>query len=237
MDLTHMDSYIQFYGYNLTLANNENGTVIEGVTINKCGGSKLKSFIIEMPSEFCNLKAIRLFNVPIIKLMVEDLMDFPKLQTLFLRHIPISFMENGLLCHNLNITILQYTNSFGYLTAFPSQIFNCTIPLNLKFLAFVNHIIASLPAFAFGSAAEQLRVLQLWNIGLEVIHRDAFTGLINLQVARIDDNKLLEVSSVMIPPSAHLHILEYKDDRLKGTLNLTTMHVRVHCCKKSAPFD
>ena len=201
MDLTHLDSYIFCYGYNLTLVDSKNGTMIEAVTIDKCGGLTLRSFIIGKLSEFCHLKGIRLGLLPLTNLTVKDLMDFTELQMLLLDDIPFTFMENGLFCYNLNITILRYFNSFGYLTIFPHQIFNCSNPLKLEFLDFGNHNIASLPARAFGGAAQHLRVVLLWNIGLEVIHKDAFTGLMNLQVLRLHDNTLVQLSSAMMPPS------------------------------------
>ena len=178
---TIQDTVIQCYGYNLTLANSYDGTIIEAVNYDTCGGSALRSFIIGKPSEFLNLKVIHLRYLNITELTVKDLMDFPKLDTLYLWKMPIEHMENGLLCHNSHIAILHYIDSFGHLTVFPRQIFNCTNPLELEYLRLEDHNITSLPAQAFGSAAEHLRVLRLWNISLEVIHKDAFSGLMKLQ--------------------------------------------------------
>ena len=124
------------YGYNLTLADSDNGTLIEAVTTDKCGGPTLRSFIFGKPSEFYHLKAIALQSTPITELTVEDLIHFPELQRLLLVAIPITFMENGLLCYNLNITVLHYINSNGSLTVFPRQIFNCTMLLKLVFFPF-----------------------------------------------------------------------------------------------------
>ena len=219
------DSVIQCYGYNLTLADNNNGTMIEAVNYDSCGGSTLRSFIIGKPSQFRNLKGIYLEILQINELTVKDFMDFPELQTLYLLKIPIEHMENGLFCHNLNITILHYVNSFGYLKLFPYQIFNCTNPLKLEYVTLEGHNIASLPTHAFGSAAEHLRVLRLWNISLEVIHIYAFSGLMNLQLLSLRGNRLQQVPGEIGPPSTHLQVIEYKDDRLNGTLNLTAMHV------------
>ena len=211
--------------YNFTLADNENGTMIEGGTVSYCGGFKLKSFIIGDSSKFCHLKLIRLQLIGLAELTVEDLVDFPDLQLLLLKYVVIEHLGNGLLCYNFNITILHYVSSYGVLTVFPRQIFNCTIPLKLEYLHLEDHNITSLPAHAFGSAAEHLRVLHLLNIGLENIQKDAFSGVVNLQLVRIQDNKLLHISGAMIPPSTGLQIIEYNDNRLNKILNLTTMQI------------
>ena len=62
-------------------------------------------------------------------------------------------------------------------------------------------------------------------IGLEVIHQDAFTGLMNLQIARIKDNSLLHILGVMIPPSTCLKMIVYEDHRLHRNLDLAAMHI------------
>ena len=213
------------YGFNLTLADWQNGTVIEGVTIDIWDGSTLRSFVIGKSSAFSHLKRIQLAEIPVTELTAKDIMDFHDLQTLIVFDTPITFMENGLLCYSLNITMLYYKNSLGSLTVFPRQIFNCTFPLKLEFLRFQNHNIASLPAHAFGSAAEQLRVLQLVNIGLEVIQKDAFTGVLNLQYVNIHENNLLHILGAMLPPSTRLQLISYRDYKLNRNLNLTKMKI------------
>ena len=214
------------HGYNLTLADSANGTVIEDVTVSRCGGSTLRSFIIGKPSVFRHLKRISLINVPITELTVKDLMCCPELHLVAFENITVSQLENRLLCNNLNITLFYYKNSFGYLTIFPNQIFSCTIDLKLEYFHLEDHSITSLPAHAFGSAAKQLRVLYLWKIGLKVIHKDAFSGLCNLQLMKINYNKLLQVSSAILPPaSTSLRMVEYWDNGLKGILNLTTTFI------------
>ena len=62
------NSDIHCHGYNLTLADSENGTVIKDVTISRCGGSTLRSFIIGKPSEFHHIKRISLDFLPITEL-------------------------------------------------------------------------------------------------------------------------------------------------------------------------
>ena len=121
------------YGYNLTLADINNGTFIETVRSDRCGGSTLRSFLLGKPSEFCHLTSIALKEVPITELTVEDIRHFPELQHLLINSVNITHMENGLLCYNLNITMLDYFKSFGSLTEFPRQIFNCTMPLKLEY--------------------------------------------------------------------------------------------------------
>ena len=228
-DVLSIDGIRQCYGYNLTLADSDNGTLIEAVRYDRCGGSTLTSYVVGKPSEFCHLKGIFLNSVPITELTTQDLMHFPELQVLYVKSVKITHMENGLLCYNSNITFLQYDNSFGFLTAFPSQIFNCTMPLKLEYFCLKDHDIASLPAHAFGSAAEQLRVLSFENAGLEVIHEDAFTGLMKLQYVFIQNNNLLHISGAMIPPSTHLKLISCMDNRIDGNLNLTTMHIAKKC--------
>ena len=213
------------YGYNLTLADTNNGPSIEAVRYDRCSGSTLTSYIQGKPSEFRHLKGISLRRVGITELTVEDLMHYPELQSLYVESVTIKHMENGLLCYNLNITILLYSNSFGFLRVFPRQIFNCAMPLKLEYLHLEDHNIASLPAHAFGSAAEQLRVLYLKNIGLKGIHKDAFTGLMNLQHVYILNNNLFHISGAMIPPSTRLKVISYVNNRLNRNLNLTTMHI------------
>ena len=220
------NSEINCNGYNLTLADSENGTVIEAITISRCGGSTLRSFIIGKPSEFLHIKRIGLRYLPITELTIKDLMCFPELHMVALENVPMSHLENGLLCNNPNITILYYENSFGYLTKFPHQIFNCTTDLKLEYFRLEDHSIASLPAPAFGGASEQLRFLYLWKIGLKVIHKDAFSGLCTLQLMKINYNKLLQLSSPIIPPaSTSLRIVEYGNSKLKGILNLTATSI------------
>ena len=214
----------QCYGYNLTLADSDNGTLIEAVRYDRCGGSTLTSYIVGKQSEFDHLKAIYLRSVPITELTVEDLIHFPELQGLQLVSVRITQMENRLLC-SVSLITLEYLNSFGSLTIFPRQIFNCTIPLKLEYLHLQNHNITSLPAHAFGSAAEHLRVLFLVDIGLDNVHKDAFTGLTNLEYVLMTDNNLQAISGAMIPPSAHLHVILYRDIRFNRTLNLTTMQI------------
>ena len=200
------------------------GQTVEAVTIDRCGGSTLRSFIIGKPSQFHHLKSISLESVPITGLNVEDLIDFPKLRTLLLFNVPITHMENGLLCYT-DITITIIVNSFGYLGTFPYQIFQCTIPLKLEYFELGDHNIASLPAHAFGNAT-QLRVLELLNIGLEIIHKDAFSGLWDLEFTDFSSNKLLEISSVIMPSrSASLRVLEYTNNELNRTLNLTAISI------------
>ena len=215
------------YHYNLTLAERDSGPIIEAVGYDECDGSTLRSYFMGKSSELSHLKEIWLWAAQVTELTVTDLIDFPELQTLYLDGSPITFMENGLLCHNLNLTVMSYTGSGprGSLTVFPRQIFNCTMPLKLENFRLRWHNIALLPAHAFGSAAEQLRDLYLNRTGLEVIHKDAFTGLINLQHVHIYDNNLLQLSGAMIPPSARLKVIDYTDNRLNGTLNLTRMHI------------
>ena len=225
-DKIPQNSDVHCCGYNLTLADSENGTIIEDATISRCGGSTLRSFIIGKSAEFRHLKRISLFFVPITELTVKDIMYFPELHTLLLAYVPIAHLENGLLCNNLNITTFFYQTSFGYLTIFPHQIFSCTIDLKLEYFHLENHSIASLPAQAFGSAAKQLTVLSLSNIGLKVIHMDAFSGLLNLRLVAITYNKLLQVSSAIIPPaSASLRAVNYRYNELSGILNLTEIFI------------
>ena len=215
---------IMCYTYNLTLADSDNGTFIEAVSYDFCGGSTLTSFMVGKPSQFCHLKGITLRRAPITELTIENLIHFPELQFLTLESIKNIYMENGLLCYNLNMTLLDYRNSSGSLTVFPRQIFNCTMPLKLEYFYLQDHNIASLPARAFGSAAEQLRVLWLIYIGLEVIHKDAFTGFMNLQYVCIVNNNLLHTLGAMIPPSTCLKVISCMDYRLDRNLNLT-MHI------------
>ena len=118
-------------------------------------------------------------------------MIFPELQVLRLFRTQITLMENGLLCNNVNLTMMRYIDSRGSLTEFPRKIFNCSIPLKLEYFDLQDHNIALLPAHAFGSAAEQLRLLFLSDIGLEVIHKDAFAGLMNLQLVKNTRSQLV----------------------------------------------
>ena len=98
--------------------------------------------------------------------------------------------------------------------------------MKLEYFHLEDHSIASLSGHAFGSAAKQLRVIYLWKIGLKVIHKDAFSGLWNLQLMKINYNKLLQMSSAIIPPaSTSLLMLEYLDNGPKGILNLTATSI------------
>ena len=213
-------------GYNITLADSDNGTSTETVTTDKCGGTTLQSFIIGNSSEFSQVKNIYLQDVRITKLTVRDLSYFPELEVIVLYDIPIHHMDDGLLCYNMNITILNYVNSLGQLTSFPQQIFNCTVSLKLEYILLRMHDIAYLPAHAFGMATKQLKFVGLNDIGLQAIHKDAFLGMTNVQALNIIDNKLSQMTDVILLPSnTQLHWVKIINDLYTRELNLTAMDI------------
>ena len=214
------------FSYNISLIDSENGTIIAAVATNKWSGTTLGSLLTDKPSQFMHVKRVVLSNIPITELTVEGFMRFPELETLVLTEIPITQMEEGLLCVNVNITILFYLNSLGSLTEFPRHIFNCPEPLKLAYFQLVGHNIAHLPARAFGSAAKQLRYVALNEIGLEVIDEDAFKGMIGVQFLSISGNKLSQLpDTVLLPFSTHLRTLQIIDDWYDGVLNLTSVGI------------
>ena len=214
------------FGYNISLVDSENGTIIQTVTTDKWSGTTLASLFPESTPQFNQVKKIGLHEFPITELTVSDLMHFPELETLILFDMPISWMEDGLLCHYTSTRILMYRYSFGYLTTFPQQIFNCSAQLKLEFFKLHNHNIAYLPANAFGSKVNQLKAISLRDIGLEVIHEDAFKGLINVQFLLIKDNKLSQMSdTVLLPFSQTLRIVKISDYYYSGVLNFTAMGI------------
>ena len=215
------------FGYNISIADSSNGTIIESITTDKYRGTTLRSRIPDKVSQFLHVKKMMLTNIPFTELTVEGFKRFPGLESLLLQDIPIAHMENGLLCYNVNITILLYINSQGYLTSFPSQIFNCASPLKLEYIFLSDHNIAYLPAYAFGNATEQLIIVILNNIGLEVIHQDAFKGLTSVHILVIRENKLSQIPDAeLLPFSTNLRMLQILAYRYTGGLNLTAMGIR-----------
>ena len=224
---TKMPSFsLSCVSYNMTLLDHENGTMTEAVTTEKCGGTTLRSLMTGNLSQFGHLKSTYLQAIPITQLTVKDFRHFPELESLILRNVPIAQMDNALLCYNVNVTILVYENSPGSLTKFPQQIFNCTASLKLEYFRLETHNIAYLPAHAFGSAEEQLKAVLLHNVGLEVIHADAFTGLVRVQFMSIKYNKLSQMpDTVLMPSSTDLHLMQITDDWYTEALNLSTIGV------------
>ena len=217
------------FGYNITTVSTENGAVIDSITIDKFGGTTLVSRITDKPFQFVNVKSIVLKKIPITEVTVKGFRRFPELETLILSDTTIAHMENGLLCHNVNISILHYEYSLGYLTSFPRQIFNCTSPLKLEYIYLEAHNIAYLPPHAFGNAARKLIYITLDNIGLEVIHEDAFKGLKSVQFLRLKGNKLLQIpDTALLLPSKNLRKVQFIEHRYTGALNLTAIGVAKH---------
>ena len=72
---------------------------------------------------------------------------------------------------------------------------------------FQKHNIAYLPAHAFRSAANSVKVVKLIDIGLVTIHKDAFVGVLTLEILSLKLNKITNPSYFIIPPSTSLHEL------------------------------
>ena len=185
------------FGYNISFVDSQNGTIIETVSTDKWSSTTLASLFTESPRQFNMVKRVALYYTGIRELTISDLMRFLALETLQLAHIPVARMEDGLLCYFTNVTILQYDNSLGYLTTFPQQIFNCTSPLKLEYIQLLIHSIAYLPENAFGSAVKQLKYIKFNDMGLEVVHKDAFKGLMGVEVLSLIDHKLSQMSNMV----------------------------------------
>ena len=218
--------YVLGFSYNISLVSSKNGTIIEQVVTDKWSGTTLASIFTESTPQFDHVKRISLNAMPLTELTINDLLRFPELRTLALNDMPIASMEDGLLCCYNNITIFSYFNSLGYLTTFPQQIFNCTAPLKLEYFRLKAHNIAYLPTNAFGNDANLLKYIVFDNIGLEIIHEDAFEGLMSVQFLYLVDNKLPQMSdTVLLPFSINLRQVQITSRLNSGVLNLTAMGV------------
>ena len=230
--LSDIDSFDIIWGYkvlsfcyNISLVSSADGTIIDSITTEKWDGTTLRSIFDKIPLQFTHVKRMMLTAKPITQLTVKDFTSFPELETLVLSNTSVTEMEDGLLCH-VHITILAYLNSFSLLRIFPMQIFNCRAHLKLEYFNLQDHNIAYLPALAFGSAAKQLKWIELVNIGLQVIHEDAFKGLMSVQFLILKENKLSQIPETsLLLSSTNLHKLRIIDHwyRYTGALNFTAI--------------
>ena len=185
-----------------------NDTVQDAVVTAPCNITKTNTFSFHYHgvTNLSFVTKIELNDVPIYQLREKDLTFFPNLSTLKISGMPLSSaaLENGLFCQNDQLITLLLENSYGNLNVFPRQMFNCSKPMNLKYLYLRIHEIAILPDQAFLSAARHLTIISLAKLHLQVIEKDAFHGVLNLQQLYLEDSKVHILSGMLSIPSSEL---------------------------------
>ena len=169
--------------------------------------------------EFLKLDTMNMFT-----LTIHDLARFPRLKNISLNTVPLAFqgMENKLMCSMDNLREFHYYNSLQNLKQFPSQIFNCSLPLLINSIRLDDHAIELLLAYAFQSAAQNLQYLRLLRTGLKYIDKDAFSGMIHLQSILIQGNPLIEMPApYVLPPSNNLSVVVLVDNQSNGVFDLS----------------
>ena len=215
--------------YNMSIVMQDHKEVISNVASHPCEHVNLR-YLFQEHQQLQSLNKISLFRVLIADLLVEDLGKFPKLRHLLLHYIPLTSesMEPGLLCSTPELELFSFFFSYGLLQEFPSHIFNCTEPLSITALLLKGHSITHLRMNSFRSAAGSLQQLQLTDIGLQTIHKDAFSGVNSLKVLQLTQNRLTAASDVMLPPSSQLTLLDIRYNHVDGSfrdLDLDVMQV------------
>ena len=170
------------------------------------------------------LQHLWLDKIYMFTLTINDLARFPKLLQISLFSVPLAFhgMENKLLCSMDNLSDFTYQDSFQNLKQFPSQIFNCSLPLRIHGITFADHAIGLLPAHAFKSAAQNLIYFRLLRAGLKYIDKDAFSGMIHIQSIFIQGNHLIEMPApYVLPSSKSLSVVTLIDNQSNGVFNLS----------------
>ena len=144
----------------------------------------------------------------IFDLLVADLKHFPNLKELLLTKVPLSSesLEKELLCASPYLEVFSFWYSLGHLQKFPRHIFNCSEALNITVISLLGHNIAFLPAYAFQSTAHSVKYHMLRDIGLETIHRDAFSEVLALTSIDMERNRITSPMHFMIPPSPSLKV-------------------------------
>ena len=204
---------------------------INTVTRHSCHPWNIRHLIKGAPHPFLSVINIFLLEVPIVDLLIEDLINFPNLRELLLNTVPVTSdsLEKELICTSPYLEVFSFSNSLGYLQKFPSHIFNCSQALNITLISLKKHNVASLPAYAFQSAAQSVKVLTLIDLGLETIHKDAFFGVFTLEEFYLAENRLTSPVYTMIPPSEELKELVVDigshDSSFKSNLDLNMLEL------------
>ena len=197
------------------------------VTYHSCDPWNIRHLLKEALHPISSITKITLDGIPIQNLLTEDLTYFPNLKYLILDHVPLTSesLERKLLCASPHLEQFYFFDSLGYLQKFPSHIFNCSETLNVTLINFVDHNIAYLPEYAFQSAAHSVKYLRLENLGLETIHKDAFFGVLTLEVLGIMHNRITAPIHVcsLIPPSEELMILQMVDSHFNISVDLNML--------------
>ena len=214
----------QCFVYNITSMRN-NSDIISNAPYRSCSPWNIRHLIRGVRRPILSIINIYLKGVPILDLLKEDLAFFPNLRSLFLRKTPLASesLEKELLCSSLYLQIFHFWNSLGYLRKFPSHIFNCSEALSITMIDFIHHNIAYLPAYAFQSAAQSMKWLFLVDIGLETIHKDAFFGVLNLEVITMTQNRITSPICTMIPPSEKLKIISLGHHHFNSSIDFNVL--------------
>ena len=148
--------------YNISVVREHNQYIINTVTRSPCNPWSIKNLFKAAPHKIPSITKIRLSDLSMHDLLIDDLLYFPNLQEFSLDTVPLTSksLENKLLCYSPQLKTFVFALSRGYLQTFPSHIFNCSQQLSIKTIVFVQHNIAHLPAYAFRSAANAVKCVQ-----------------------------------------------------------------------------
>ena len=226
---TNLSENVQCSVYNISVVStgNHNHDIIDAITQCPCQPWSIRHLFKAAPHQIPSVTKLQLQGVPMHDLLIEDLLYFPNLQAIFLRTLPLTSesLENELLCHSPNLKTFYFGFSQGHLQKFPSHIFNCSNELTIKLICFWQHKIAYLPAYAFRSAAKSVKFVELRNIGLVMIHKEAFAELQTVEILTLVSNKITATSPFTIPPSTDLHLLEIRGYQ-SNSVNLSTLEIK-----------
>ena len=213
--------------YNISVVRENNRDVIDTITQSSCKPWNIRHLFRAAAHEIPSVISIQFLGVPNPDLLIDDLLYFPSLREIILESVPLASeaLENELLCYSPLLKLFSLINSLGYLQKFPSHIFNCSQELPLKTIMLYTHNIAYLPARAFRSAANSLKYAELVDIGLMTIDKDAFAGVMTLEVLNMVLNKITTPLYSIIPPSAQLHVLVIAEYDI-NIVSLNTLEIK-----------
>ena len=199
--------------YNISVVREHSQDIINTVTRSPCNPWSIKNLFRAAPHQITSVTKVSLSDVSMHDLLIDDLLYFPNLQEFIVDTVPLTSksLENKLLCYSPHLKTFVFALSRGYLQQFPSHIFNCSQQLSIKTILFKLHNIAYLPPCAFRSAANTVKFVNLDDIGLVTIHKDAFVGVLTLEILVLRRNKITTPLQITVPQSTSLHVLLISD--------------------------
>ena len=213
--------------YNISVVSKNSQDVINTITESSCSPWNIRHLLRAAPHEIPSVINIHFQRVPIPDLFIDDLLYFPSLREIILESVPLTSesLENELLCYSPLLKVFGLLDSLGCLQKFPSHIFDCSTDLPLKTVILWTHNIAYLPACAFRSAANSLMFVELIEVGLMTIDKDAFAGVVSMEVLNLGFNKITTPLYSVIPPNTQLHVLSIDNYEI-NSVSLNSLEIK-----------